>query len=83
MVVKGKPLKLREVDALIVINTDKKATIANLSVDLGGVVFAATGSSWRNSGDKYDEYKGSLIALSRAVDELRTVLKAEVDSLED
>jgi len=33
------------------------------------------------AGDAYDEYTGSVIALSRAVEELRDVLKAEVRSL--
>jgi hypothetical protein len=82
MVIKGKPLKLRNAITSVIFSSDKKATIANMSINLGGQVFVATGSSWRNSGDPYDEYKGSVIALYRAVEELKDVIKTEVDKLE-
>lgn len=58
--------------------TDRKATIANLTVHLDNDCFMATGSSWRTSGDFYDKRTGKLVALSRAVDELNDVLKKEV-----
>jgi hypothetical protein len=82
MEVKGKPLRLRNVPVSLKVNSDRKATIANLSVNLGGIVFTATGSSWRDNGDSYDEYKGSVIAISRAVQELNDVMKNEVRKLD-
>lgn len=62
--------------------SDRKATIAEFNVYIGNTRFASSGSSWRASGDPYDEDKGRLIALSRAVEELRDNLKREVAKLE-
>lgn len=83
MLVKGKPLKLTYAGSVISVNSDRKATIANITVMLNGTYYVATGSSWRDSGDPYDKTKGDLIAFSRAVEELRDVLKEEVRKLGD
>jgi hypothetical protein len=80
---KGKPLEITSSHSDVRFSTDRKVTVAEIEVLAGGIVFYATGSSWRTSGDKHIENKGQLIALYRAVEEMRDILKLEVDKLGD
>jgi hypothetical protein len=61
--------------------TDNKSTIAEISVNVADHTFVGGGSSRRVKGDKYDKYTGDLLATFRAVDRLRSALKAEVDKI--
>lgn len=61
--------------------SNDKATLAEVGVFVGNEVFLGTGASWRTGEDKYDGRTGDLLAVFRAVDELRTQLKKEVDKV--
>lgn len=83
MRIKGKAAKRISPLVEVEITSVKKATIAEISVVVNGTGFEATGSSWRTSGDSADIEKGQIIALYRAVEELRQVIGREVEKYED
>jgi hypothetical protein len=79
--VEGKPLQSRIAPTMVMFRSDSKATIVDISIALGNTHYVATGSSWRNSGDTYDEHSGNIIALSRAIEELKDILKTEAEKI--
>jgi len=64
------------------VTTDKTSTQAELVIQVGDHTYTATGSSFRVSGDKYDEHSGSTRAVLRAVQQLETMLFQEVENLD-
>jgi Domain of unknown function (DUF1876) len=66
--------------------TDRKSTVAEIVIYLGTEApnveeFIGTGSSRRVKDDKYDERIGHLLAVYRAVEDVRAQLKKEVDKI--
>ena len=82
METKGKPLSVHFPHSNVTLTTDGKATVAEVELYIGDTLFTSTGSSWRASGDKNDVNKGRVIAVYRAVTELKDVLKLEVEKLD-
>jgi len=59
--------------------TDKTATLAEISIDIGDTNFSGTGNSRRVREDGYNAYAGDVIAAYRAARQLAEVLKSEAD----
>lgn len=78
----GRHALIAQDSAMVEIHSDRKATLAEVSVIAADEVFIGKGSSWRTGGDPYDERKGNLIAITRAVEDLYHQLKIQAGKID-
>jgi len=79
---KGSAIRYADTEHSFILNTDKTSTQTELAFSIAGVRYSATGSSWRVTGDTYDEATGSLLAVYRAVKQMENILRREVEALD-
>lgn len=77
----GKSINVDNERPWLRVYSDGKSTIAEVIVWADGHEYRGSGSSRRVKGDAYDARTGNLLAIFRAVDDVRGQLKKEVDKI--
>lgn len=81
----GKGAALTENLSSVVFVTDEKGrvTVAEVILNTPGITFMATGSSKRMNGDPKNMELGQLVALERAIENVRIHVKSKITELMD